>query len=83
MDRFWYNIMLLALESSSVINLRLAKISRGGEAGRIESMLMIDEKVCTGIEGAVAMMNGATALEVVALYRDQVAANQLRLSAAA
>ena len=81
MPSILYSMMMLAFESSSVIALRLAKISLGGEASRVESRLMIDEKINAGVETLVGMMTGTTALGAISRYRDHVAANQLRLSA--
>ena len=76
----WYTTMMLAFESNSVIQLRLAKIGRGGSHAQDEASLMFREKADAGLECLAAVMKGQTYNGVVDLYRGHVAANEARLS---
>ncbi len=64
----WVTVSLLALESSEVIGLRVAKLARGGVDAQNEAHLLM-RLVC-----------GATTSDVIDRFREQVAANALRLS---
>lgn len=76
----WYTTTMLALESSSVIGLRLARIGGGGSQGFDEVGLMLSEKVNAALETVAALMTGSTAVSIVDQYRAHVAANKTRLS---
>ena len=78
----WHAFTLLAFESSSVVNLRLAKIGRGGSQAFEEIRLMFSEKASAALEASSAMMMGGTSAGMVDRYRVHVAANQARLEAA-
>jgi hypothetical protein len=85
--RAGFDMWSLGIESSSVIALRLAKISGGGDAGSKEAALMVSEKVQAGTEIMTGLLTGqlgttplAGTTAVVRKYRRKVAANRRRLS---
>jgi hypothetical protein len=72
--------MMLGLESSNVIVLRMLKFSYGGSDALNEMHLMMGEKVNAMVETGAHLMAGGSADRVVDRYRQQVAANAERLS---
>ena len=76
----WFTVILLALESSEVIGLRVAKLASGGIDARREAHLMVSEKVDAIFETSATLISGATAANVINRFREQVAANAERLS---
>ena len=76
----WFSVALLALESSEVIGLRVAKLADGGVDAQHEAHLMVSEKIDAVIEVGARLLCGATALNVINRFREQVAANEERLS---
>ena len=76
----WTSLAMLALESSSVIALRLAKMSRGGAESVVEAQLMVSEKADASRETFYSLMEGASVVSIIDRYRVHVAANQARLS---
>ena len=77
----WSTVLLLALESSEVIGLRVAKLVGGGVDAQHEAHLIVSEKVDAVFEVSAGLMSGATAINVINRFREQVAANARRLSA--
>ena len=77
----WLSSTMLALESQSVIGLRLMKLCAGGSAAHTEAMLMVSEKIEAALEARTALAAGGTLDSVVDRYREQVVANAVRLSA--
>lgn len=78
----WTAFTLLAFESTSVINLRLAKVARGGSQAMDEVRLMFAEKAQASSEAASELMMGGTPAGIAARFRVHVAKNQARLEAA-
>jgi hypothetical protein len=76
----WYGVAMLAMESSSVVCLRLMKMSEGGDEAQLESQLMVNEKIAASMEAAVTLMTGGSMDSVITRYREQVAANTDRLT---
>jgi hypothetical protein len=76
----WYPILMLAVESSSVVDMRLRKIASGRVNPADETRLMISEKIDAAIEAGSMLFAGSDARDVIAFYRRQVAANATRLS---
>jgi hypothetical protein len=76
----WLIALLLALESSEVIGLRVAKLAGGGVDAQREAHFIISEKVDAAIEVTASLMSGATITNVIDRLREQVAANIRRLS---
>lgn len=72
---------LLAFEAQKVIELRLVRIAWGGAEAQAEMVSMVGEKVVAAMEAANTLMAGGTHGQVVARYRELVAANTQRLSA--
>jgi hypothetical protein len=72
--------MMLAVESSSVIALRMMKLTLGGSGALHEAHLMISEKVDAAFEATANLMAGASGDDVIHRYRQHVAANALRLT---
>jgi hypothetical protein len=77
----------LGLEASTVIGLRLLKITAGGAAGQAEAQRMVREKLDAGLAlRAMALTGGLgstpqeAAAKTVAHLRRKVRANRLRLS---
>lgn len=77
----WFTVVSLALESSEVIGLRVARLARGGSEAQHEAHLILSEKMGAVFEIAATLLSGATAAHVVDRIRDQVTANARRLSA--
>ena len=71
---------LLALESSEVIGLRVAKLAGGGLDAQHEAHLMVSEKIDAVVEVGARLLCGATAVNVIDRLQEQVAANAERLS---
>ncbi len=76
----FYSSMMLGFESSTVIGLRMLKLTHGGHGALDEIHLMIGEKVGAAFESGANLMAGATAETVINRYRQHVAANAERLS---
>ena len=76
----WISVSLLALESSEVIGLRVAKLARGGVDAQNEAHLLMNEKIVAIFDTSLRLVCGATASHMIDRFREQVAANVLRLS---
>ena len=77
----WFPVILLALESSEVIGLRIAKLAGGGIDAQHEARLMVVEKIDAVVEVGTRILCGATTINVINRFREHVAANAKRLSA--
>ncbi len=77
----WLSVVRLALESSEVIGLRVAKLAAGDISAQHEARLIVTEKVSAVFEVGTSLLLGVTATNVINQFRDQVAANARRLSA--
>jgi hypothetical protein len=73
---------MLAFEAQKVIELRLMKLAWGGPAAQAEAQQMIVEKISASIEAVGSLMLGGSPNAVVARYREHVAENTKRLTAA-
>jgi hypothetical protein len=76
----WFGVLSLTLESSEVIGLRIAKLAGGGIDAEHEAHLILSEKVGAVFELSARLATGATLIDVVDRFREQVAANARRLS---
>jgi hypothetical protein len=76
----WITVVMLALESSEVIGLRVAKLAQGGSEARNEAHLLVNEKIVAVFDAGMRLVCGATTSHVIDGFREQVAANALRLS---
>ena len=76
----WTTVLWLALESTEVIGLRIAKLASGGIDAQQEAHLIVSEKVDAVFEVSARLMFGATTSNVINRFREQVAANARRLS---
>jgi hypothetical protein len=76
----WITVSLLALESSEVIGLRVAKLARGGVDAENEAHLLVSEKIAAVFDAGMRLVCGATSSHVIDGFREQVAANARRLS---
>jgi hypothetical protein len=76
----WITVVMLALESSEVIGLRVAKLAHGGVDAESEAHILVNEKVVAVFDAGMRLMCGATTGQVIDGFRKQVAANALRLS---
>ena len=72
---------MLALESSEVVGLRVAKLARGGVDAQTEAHLLVNEKISAVFDSSMRLVCGATTGDVIDRFREKVAANILRLSA--
>ena len=72
-------LMLLALESSSVIAMRTVRLMSGGVAATHEARLMVNEKVDAAFEATASLMAGASGDQIIDRYRQHVAVNAKRL----
>jgi hypothetical protein len=77
----WITVVMLALESSEVIGLRVAKLAQGGVDAQTEAHLLVNEKIFAVFDASLRIVCGATTSHVIDRFRKQVAANVLRLSA--
>ena len=77
----WYAGVMLAVESSEVVRLRLEKFAHGGEDCEHEATLMVSEKIFAAIEASASWLAGAAPSAIVSRYREHVAANAKRLLA--
>ena len=78
----FYPALMLAVESGNVIDMRLRKVARSSPAeAQAEMHLMVTEKMAAAIEAAAILMSGGSTSAVLSHYRDEVAANAVRLSA--
>lgn len=76
----WFTVTSLALQSSEVIGLRIAKLAGGGSDAQHEAHLIVSEKVNAVFEVSARLISGATLIDVIERFREQVAANARRLS---
>jgi hypothetical protein len=76
----WYPALMLAVECSNVVDMRLRRIATGRVDPSAETRLMVSEKIDAAIEAGSMMFSGGSATDVIAFYRKQVAANVRRLS---
>ena len=76
----WITVLLLGLESSEVIGLRVAKLARGGVHAQREADLLMNEKVIAVFDVGLRLLCGATSGHVIHRFRELVAANAKRLS---
>jgi hypothetical protein len=72
-------LMLLAVESASVMALRTVKLMAGDGAAMHEAHLMISEKVEAAFEASANLMAGASSEQIIDRYRQHVAINAKRL----
>ena len=68
-------LLMLAVESSGVIALRMMKLMLGDSVALHEAHLMVSEKVDAALEAT-----GASGEDVIRRYRQHVAANVVRLT---
>jgi hypothetical protein len=73
---FWYTTILLALEATSVINTRLARMATGDLS---ETQRMFTEKVGAAFDACSIVAGGGDAAKVIECYRKHVAENAQRL----
>ena len=78
--RMFNPLMMLAVEASGVIALRMMKMMRGGRTARREANLMVSEKIKAAIEATASLAAGASGDNVVHRYRQHVKKNAKRLS---
>ncbi|MCJ2093969.1 MULTISPECIES: hypothetical protein [unclassified Methylobacterium] len=74
--------ILLAFESQRVIELRMVRLAWGGHEGRAEAQSMVIEKMQAATEAMTTLMLGGSPETVIARYREHVAFNIKRLTAA-
>lgn len=71
---------ILAMESQTMIGLRLAKLAAGDAAAHSEAQRMVSEKVFAAGEAAMLLATGGSPEKVIAGYRRKVRANRRRLT---
>jgi hypothetical protein len=76
----WYSSAMLMLESSSVVGLRLTKLTRGGSEAGDEANLMVAEKIAAAFEAVETLLTGGGRSIVIERYREHVTANATRLA---
>jgi hypothetical protein len=74
------DMTLLALESQTIIGIRLARLSLGGPAAMAEVERMVSEKIFALGEAATMLATGGSPHDVVRAYRRHVQANADRLT---
>ena len=80
MFRPWYQLTMLAIESQTVIALRLMKVSSGGTAAADELQRMVTEKVNAAASVAATLLTGGGVDKAIKQTRRQVRSNARRLS---
>jgi hypothetical protein len=78
----FFSALMLAFEAQKVIELRLVRIAWGGAEASAEMQSMVAEKIDAAMEAAGTLMTGGSPETVIARYREHVAANTKRLTAA-
>jgi hypothetical protein len=78
----WLSVIMLSFEASTVVGLRMLKMSGGGTEAYDEAQLMVVEKIGASIESVAALMAGSTPRSVIERYRGHVAVNAQRLAGA-
>ena len=78
----FFSAMMLAVEAQRVIELRLVRIAWGGAEAQAEMQSMVSEKLDAAAEAARTLMTGGSHEVVISRYREHVAANTKRLTAA-
>jgi hypothetical protein len=76
----WYSSAMLVMESTSVIGLRLTKLTRGGREAGDEANLMVAEKIAATFEAVETLLTGGNLSIVIDRYREHVTANATRLA---
>jgi hypothetical protein len=76
----WYPALMLAVECSNVIDIRLRSIAAGTVNAAEETGLMVSEKVDAAFEAGSMLLGGKKRADVIDFYRKHVAANVARLS---
>lgn len=74
-----FDILMLAAEAQHVINLRLAALARGGPTAKLETRLIVTEKMKAALDAAGMLARGASTRSVISFYRSRVQANVRRL----
>jgi hypothetical protein len=74
--------IMLAFEAQKVIELRLVRLAWGGQEGRNKMQSMVTQKINAAMEATGTLMIGGSPETVIARYREHVAANTKRLTAA-
>jgi hypothetical protein len=76
----------LGMEASTVVGMRMVKLSQGGPAAAAEAERMVREKVDAAVDlhvlamtGALGATSGSAATKTVSHYRKRVRANRRRL----
>ena len=54
----FHSLMMLAIDASHVIGLRVMKLMLGGRSARREAQLMVSEKVDAAFEASASLMAG-------------------------
>jgi hypothetical protein len=80
MFRPWYQLTMLAIESQTVVALRLMKLASGGTAASDEVQRMVSEKVSAGAAAATTILSGGGFDKAIKQTRRQVRSNFRRLS---
>jgi hypothetical protein len=80
MFRPWYQLTMLAIESQTVVALRLMKLAGGGTAAADEARRMVTEKISTGALAATTIFTGGGVDKAIKQTRRQVRSNARRLS---
>jgi hypothetical protein len=82
-----FNVWRLGWEASTVVGLRTLKLAFGGERGRVEAELMVQEKVDAGLAlqtkalaGRLGTTPAGMAARALAHYQRKVSANRRRLT---
>jgi hypothetical protein len=75
-----FPMMLLAIESTTVMSLRAIRFCSGHPEALTEAHLMVREKTNAAVEVGLNVIAGASFDSVVTRYRELVAANTTRLT---
>ena len=76
----WYPALMLAVECTNVIDIRLRSIAAGRVNAAEETGLMVSEKLDAAFEAGSMLVGGKRTADVIDFYRKHVAANVARLT---
>ena len=76
----WYSSAMSVMESTSVIGLRLTKLTRGGSEAGDEANLMVTDKIAATFEAVEPLLMGGNLSVVIHRYCEHVTANATRLA---
>jgi hypothetical protein len=76
----WYQLTMLAIESQTVMALRMMRLAKGGKVAAREAQRMVTEKAIAGSVAAATIMAGGGVDNAIKKTRARVRRNTRRLT---